>query len=96
MKKDDQAFINEMVKGLDESIRDLAELERGLVDRLGDERVAELREYWLKQMQPEDEEAFKLSLDHNDKMLIWYWSRLKRAHQSRAQAGKALMKDDTR
>ncbi len=95
MKSEDQAFINEMVKELDESIRRLAAEEKRLAQKLGEERVLELREYWLKQMPGEEEEAFKLALDHNDKKLTWIWFRLKRAHQARARAGQALMKNQT-
>ena len=93
MKKEDQVFINEMVKELEESIRNLIEEEQKLIGKLGDERVAELREYWLKQLPTEEEEAFKMALDHNDKKLTWIWFRLKRAQQARVNAGQALMKN---
>lgn len=92
MKQEDQEFIGEMIRELDETIRKLVAEERRLADKLGLERVAELKEFWHKQMAPEDEEAFKLSLDHEDKKLTWIWFRLKRIHTARAQAGQALMK----
>lgn len=95
MKEEDQAFINEMVKELDASIRALMAEEQRLMERLGEERVAELLEYWQKQLPVDEEEAFKLALDHNDKKLIWIWLRLKRARISRASAGQALMKNRT-
>lgn len=95
MKSEDQAFINEMVMELEDSIRALAAEEVRLVAKLGDERVAELLEYWERRMPPEDEEAFRLALDHNDKKLTWVWLRLKRARLSRARAGQALMKNRT-
>ncbi|MDD2759518.1 MAG: hypothetical protein PHH11_04405 [Methylomonas sp.] len=95
MKKDDQVFIHEMVRELDASIRTLVAEEQRLVERLGDERVAELTEYWQKQLPADEEEAFKLALDHDDKKLTWIWLRLERARQSRARAGQALMKDRT-
>ncbi|MGY6275776.1 hypothetical protein [Methylomonas sp. MgM2] len=93
MRQEDQVFINEMVKELEDSIRNLVEEEQRLKDKLGEERVAELREYWLKQLPAEEEEAFKLGLDHNDKKLTWIWFRLKRAHKARTRAGQALMKN---
>lgn len=95
MKQDDQIFINEMVRELDASIRALIAEEQRLMAKLGEERVAELQEYWQKQLPAEEEEAFKLSLDHSDKKLTWIWLRLKRARQSRTMAGQALMKDRT-
>jgi hypothetical protein len=95
MKTEDQEFITEMVRELDDSIRSLAAEEKRLMNRLGDERVAELKEYWQKKMPAEDEEAFRLALDHNDKKLTWIWFRLQRARQSRAKAGQALMKNNT-
>lgn len=95
MKTEDQEFITEMIRELDDSIRSLAAEEKRLMNKLGDERVAELKEYWQKQMPAEDEESFRLALDHNDKKLTWVWFRLKRAHQSRAKAGQALMKNST-
>lgn len=95
MKSEDQAFINEMVMELEDSIRALTAEEGRLVAKLGDERVAELLEYWERRMPSEDEEAFRLALDHNDKKLTWVWLRLKRARLSRARAGQALMKNRT-
>lgn len=95
MRSEDQDFIIQMVKELEQSIRHLVAEERRLTDKLGHERVAELLEFWQKRMPAEEEEAFKLALDHNDKKLTWIWLRLKRARQSRAKAGQALMKDRT-
>lgn len=95
MKAEDQAFINEMVMELNDSIRGLAAEEQRLIAKLGEDRVAELLEYWQKRMPAEEEEAFKLALDHGDKKLTWIWLRLKRARESRARAGQALMKDKT-
>jgi hypothetical protein len=95
MKSEDQAFIREMARELDDSLRSLVDEERRLAAKLGDTRVTELQEYWQKQMPAEEEETFKLLLDHNDKKLIWVWLRLGRVRQSRAKAGQALMKDRT-
>ncbi|AEG00074.1 hypothetical protein [Methylomonas methanica] len=92
MKADDQEFIENMVIELDESIRRLVEEERRLKLKLGEDRVAELREFWHKQMPESEEESFKRSMDHADRKLTWIWLRLSRLHQSRAKAGRELMK----
>ena len=95
MKPEDQEFIGEMIRELDETIRRLVAEEQRLVTRLGDERVAELREYWHKELPPAEEESFKLAMDHEDKKLTWIWFRLQRVHHSRAKAGQTLMKNQT-
>ncbi|MDD4913952.1 MAG: hypothetical protein PHW13_02785 [Methylococcales bacterium] len=93
--QDDQDFISEMIRELDESIRRLVAEEQRLSARLGAERVSELWEFWQKELPSADEERFKLAMDHEDKKLTWIWLRLKRIHQSRAKAGQALMKNNT-
>lgn len=95
IKQQDQEFINEMVEVLDESIRRLTAQEQYLLTRIGADRVAELREYWQKQLAATDEEAFRLAMDHDDKKLTWIWLRLKSVHASRAKAGQTLMKNHT-
>lgn len=95
MKQEDQEFIGEMIRELDETIRRLVAEEQRLVGRLGEERVAELREFWQKELPPTEEESFKLAMDHEDKKLTWIWFRLERVHHSRAKAGQALMKNHT-
>ncbi|WP_150047556.1 hypothetical protein [Methylomonas rhizoryzae] len=95
MKREDRAFINQMVRELEQSIRNLAAEEQRLVAKLGEARVAELLGYWQKRLPADEEEAFKLTLDHDDKKLTWIWFRLRRARQSRAQAGQALMRGGT-
>jgi len=95
IKLEDQVFIGEMIKELDETIHRLVAEEQRLSLRLGDERIAELREYWQKELPAGDEEAFRLAMDHDDKKMTWIWLRLKRVHQSRAQAGQALMRNHT-
>jgi hypothetical protein len=95
MKPEDQEFIGEMIRELDETIRRLVAEEQRLATKLGEERVAELREYWQKELPPAEEETFKLSMDHEDKKLTWIWFRLKRVHYSRSKAGQALMKNHT-
>jgi hypothetical protein len=95
LTQDDQDFISQMVRELDESIRRLVAEEQRLTSKLGSERVSELWEYWRSELPSADEEQFKLAMDHEDKKLTWIWLRLKRIHQSRAKAGQALMKNNT-
>jgi hypothetical protein len=95
IKLEDQLFIAEMVKQLDESIQRLSAEEMRLSAKLGEERVMELREYWQKELPAAEDEAFKLAMDHEDKKLTWIWLRLQRIHESRAKAGQALMKNQT-
>lgn len=95
MNADDQEFIENMVIELDESIRRLVDEERRLKLKLGEERVAELCEFWHKQMPASEEESFKRSMDHADRKLTWIWLRLKRLHQTRANAGRELMKHNS-
>jgi hypothetical protein len=85
-------FIEEMVSQLDETIKHLCLEEQQLESRLGVARTAELREYWDLQMDIDEAQEFKPTLDYWDKMLIYVWSRLRRAHTSRALAGQAIMK----
>ncbi len=93
MNDEDHAFINEIARGLDSSIRQLLLEEQKLMTKLGQERVAELLEFWQKQLPAAEEEAFRLTLDYNDKKLTWVWLRLKRARQTRTCAGQVLMKN---
>ncbi len=95
IRQEDQVFIGEMVVVLDETIRRLVAQEEELFNKLGQERVTELREYWQKELLPEDEEAFRLAMDHVDKKLTWIWLRLERIYASRAKAGQTLMKNHT-
>ncbi len=83
----------EMASELDASIAKLIVEQNRLQDKLGDLRVDELREYWLKLLPSEEEEAFRLGMDHDDKKLVWVWLRLKVLFSSRAKAGHALMRD---
>lgn len=92
LNQDDQVFISEMVKQLDESIRRLQAEEKRLLSKIGKERTDELREYWQKELPATDEEAFRLAMDHEDKKLTWIWLRLKSIQTKRIQAGHALMK----
>ena len=80
-----------MVKQLDESIKELVVAESLKVEQMDEERVEELLEYWEERMPKEDEYEFKLTLDYNEKRLMWIWARLRRAHAARASAGREYM-----
>jgi len=92
MNEADQAFLRDMVKSLDETIRQLVLEEQALAAKIGAVRVEELRELWQQQLSPDEESEFKRTLDYWDKLLLYLWMRSKRAHHSRAQVGQTLMK----
>lgn len=92
MKQADQEFLHDMVKQLDETIRQLVEEEKNLCDKIGSGRVEELREFWKQDLSEEDEKFFKLTLNYRDNVLIRLWARAKRVHHTRAEVGHILMK----
>ncbi len=92
----DKAFIDNMVLVLDASIRNLVTQEQMITEKLGEERVEELNEFWLEQLFDDEANEFKLSMDYWDKKLIWVWAHLKRVHTSRMKAGQAYMKFNSR
>jgi hypothetical protein len=87
----DPAFLAEMAKELDASMRKLEQREAELLAMLGAERVEELRALWAKEMERDDEEELKRNMDWDDKELIWVWARLERARQKRVLAGRTSM-----
>lgn len=92
MKPDDVEFMGDMVLQLDQTIQNLVVEQQMLVDRLGEIRVEELKEFWEQGLSPEEEAEFKRTLDYWDKILIQNWAHLRRAHNSRAEVGKTFMK----
>ncbi len=92
MNKADKAFIEEMVRELDCSIKKWVELEKRLTLKLGKERTEELSELWLNELVDEEADEFKRSMDYLDKKLIWVWANLQRTHRYRAEAGQTYMK----
>lgn len=96
MNQQDQEFLHEMVIQLDDTIRQVTAEEKALVYRIGNDRVAELAEFWKKELSVEEELLLKASFDHWDKQLIRTWARLKRAHHTRAEVGQTLMKTNAR
>lgn len=91
MDNSDHEFLSQMVKELGGTVSKLTAEEKELAQRLGEERIEELKEFFLKQIPYEDEYAFKLSLDHWDKKILWTWMRLERIRAIRAKAGSKFM-----
>ncbi len=92
MKIEDKQFLNDMVVQLDETIKKLVDEERTVANKIGADRVTELKEFWKQELSEEDEKFFKMTLDYWDKMLIRIWARSKRIHHTRAQVGQTFMK----
>ncbi|MDD5034385.1 MAG: hypothetical protein PHE55_06470 [Methylococcaceae bacterium] len=92
MTPEDLQFMEQMVKQLDETIAKLAGQERELADAIGPERVEELRELWDQALARNEELELRRSLDWRDRELLWVWSRQRRAHDARANAGQAYMR----
>ena len=87
------AFIRQMVEQLDGTIRELAKREHELATVLGPERVGAIRELWDQTLERQDELELRRSLDWRDRELLWVWSRQRRAHSTRANAGQAFMRN---
>ncbi|MCF7988555.1 MAG: hypothetical protein K9L60_13450 [Methylovulum sp.] len=96
MNEADKEFLHDMVKQLDDTIRQLVAEEQRLKDKIGVGRVEELLEYWRRELTDEEEMAFKTRMDHWDIQLIRLLSRSKRAHNTRAEVGQTLMKTSSR
>ncbi len=92
MKADDVEFLADMAIQLDETIRKLVMEEQAMLEKLGDDRVQELKAFWNQEFTAEEAADFNRRLDYWDKILIRTWANSKRAHQTRAQVGQTLMK----
>jgi len=93
MKKDDLEFVHEMVVQLDQSITRLNQDEQRIKKKLTEDRIEELKEYWLMEISEEESQELKLGFDYWDKILIRTWALLERAHETRAIAGQTVMKN---
>lgn len=89
---DDARFLEQMVRQLEATIRELSARETSLTAALGESRVSELRDFWDKRLDREEELELRRTLDWTDRELIWMWARLQRARSARAEAGKAIMR----
>jgi hypothetical protein len=92
IKTEDKEFLNDMIVQLDESIRQMAILEKETIERIGRVRVEELREFWKQELSEEEERFFRMSMDYWDKKLIQIWTRTKRIRHTRAEAGHTFMR----
>ena len=92
MSTQDNQFVEEMVQQLDETIRELAKREEELLIVLGPDRVEEMKELWNRSLNRQDELELRRSMDWRDSELLWVWSRQRRTHSTRANAGKTLMR----
>jgi hypothetical protein len=91
MGPEDKAFIEESAQKLDESLANLEAEETRLNELLGEERVRELRAFWLSELEEIDMEEVRRSLDFDDRSLIRVWNRLHRNRERRAAAGRTAM-----
>jgi len=91
MNPEDIDFIYAMVEQLDMTIRKLALDEERILQKISDERVEELKEYWQHELSDEEEQELKGTFDHWDKVLMSNWAHSQRAHETRVLAGQKLM-----
>ena len=92
MKPDDKEFLDDMARHLNGTIRELDAEEKKLSEKIGLQRVQELKEFWNHELSDEEEHFFKMTLDYWDKILIQIWARIKRVRQTRLEVGYTLMK----
>lgn len=92
MKTEDKEFLNGMVAQFDESIKQLAIQEKDALNRIGNARVEELREFWKQELTEEEERFFRMTMDYWDKKLIQIWARTKRIRHTRAEVGHTIMR----
>lgn len=91
MGPDDRAFLEEMARALDASLRELEAEEARLREAIGEERVEELRTYLRREFEPVDIEEIRRNLDYDDRKLISTWIRLERNRARRVAAGRGAM-----
>lgn len=93
MTPQDASFLEQMVQQLDETIRELAKREQELRVVLGPDRVEEIKDLWDQTLDRQDELELRRGLDWRDRELLWIWSRQRRAHSTRANAGQTFMRN---
>jgi hypothetical protein len=91
MEKLDPAFLAEMAKELEASMRKLKQRESELAALLGPDRVEELRALWARELPANEEDDIKRNMDWDDKEMIWVWARLNRVRQKRVLVGRYSM-----
>jgi len=95
MKKADLDFVHEMVVQLDLSIASLTEEEKRIKEKISEDRIEELKEYWMMEITEEESQELKTTFDYWDKILIRTWAHLRRAHETRKKAGQTVMRNKT-
>ncbi len=91
MGPEEKDFIEEAARRLDAALLLLEQEEARLASELGEERCAELRAFWLSELDEIDMEEVRRSLDFDDRSLIRVWNRLHRNRSHRAVAGRGAM-----
>lgn len=91
MDPDDRAFLEEMARTLDASMRELEQEADRLTAIIGEERVAELAAYLRREFEPVDLEEMRRGLDYDDRRLLSIWIRLERNRSHRVAAGRRTM-----
>jgi hypothetical protein len=89
--EEEKAFLDQMARTLDLSMKKLEEEEKRLVLLLGEDRAKELFSYWSGEFDATDMEEMRRTFDFDDRMLISTWIRLKRNRARRAMAGRGVM-----
>jgi hypothetical protein len=92
MKPDDKEFLNDMAIQLNETIKELVIEEKKLSDKIGRQRVEELKEFWNQELSEDEDCSFRRTLDYWDKILIQLWARTQRVSKTRAKVGHTFMK----
>ena len=80
-----------MATTLDASIRELEADAEHLSADMGEERVAELRAFFRRELEPIDLEEIRSTLDFDDRRLLSLWVRLERNRARRVAAGRKTM-----
>ncbi|ATQ68608.1 MULTISPECIES: hypothetical protein [Methylosinus] len=91
MGPDDRSFLEQMATTLDASIRELESDAEHLSADIGEERVAELRAFFRRELEPIDLEEIRGTLDFDDRRLLSLWVRLERNRARRVAAGRKTM-----
>jgi hypothetical protein len=89
--EEEKAFLDQMARSLDLSLKKLEQEEKRLVLLLEEERTRELFSYWNGEFNATDMEEMRRTFDFDDRMLISTWNRLKRNRARRVMAGRGVM-----
>lgn len=90
-------FAEDMAKELDATILMLSERQEEYLNKLGEERVAELEEYQHLRLSGElhlrEIEEFERTLSSHDRAWVTIFHRLNRVRNQRVQLGRVCMKE---